>query len=256
MNTLVITTFSKDGYHLYGKKLIDTWCKFWPENYTLRIYAEHDFTVDDKRVEIVNIHSASPALVEFKTSSLEQAEQSQDKKQKNKFLKTVKWCHKVFALEHALKENYNYVIFLDGDTYSCAEVIPGALEKLVKGNLFAVHFERIKGHIHYETGFIIFNRSHPQLECLLENITKGYTDGTIYKLHKSWDGFWFPYLVEEFKLSVKDLARGKFRGIFSHPEIKKILVHECGNKKYENTNYNKFTGRINGTEYNTNFLDV
>jgi hypothetical protein len=37
MSTLVITTFSEDGYYLYGKKLIETWQQYWPASgYTLR----------------------------------------------------------------------------------------------------------------------------------------------------------------------------------------------------------------------------
>ena len=67
MSTLVITTFSEDGYYLYGKKLIETWQQYWPASgYTLRIYAEHNLVVDDPRIEIINLNDVSPKLLAFK----------------------------------------------------------------------------------------------------------------------------------------------------------------------------------------------
>lgn len=248
MSTLVITTFSEDGYHLYGKRMIDTWCRYWPADYTLRLYVEHNLVVDDPRVEIVNLHDASKALVDFKTRYYEQAKNTKDKKKRNKILKTIKWCHKVYAIEHALNSDHDHLIFLDADTYTRTKVPSGQLETLVGPNLFAVHFEHLQGMPHYETGLIIFNKKHNQIQDLKENLTIAYNTGEIFQLPKSWDGFWFAELHARRKYSVLDLAGGRRTGVFTNPKVRDILVHEAGKRKYQGTNYNKYTGKAKQKE--------
>lgn len=247
VKTLVITTFSEDGYNLYGKKFIDTWCKYWPENYILRIYAEHELVVSDTRVEVVDLHTASPELVNFKEYSYKLSESTKDKKLRNNYYRTVKWCHKVYAIKHALQDKrYNHLIFLDADTETTKQVPENTLEPLTDNCLFAVHFESIKGNRHYETGLIIFNYEHHQIQILRDHATDDYNDYSIYKLSRPWDGFWFPILQQRYNLEVRDLADGKFRGVFTHPDVKNILVHKVGKKKYHGTDYNKYTGKKKG----------
>ena len=248
MSTLVITTFSEDGYHLYGKRLIETWCRYWPATgYTLRLYVEHDLVVDDPRVEIVNLNDVSPKLNKFKNYCnnlhAELEDIKSNKKLKNKILKTVKWSHKVYAIDHALQSEHNCLIFLDGDTYTTNIVKPGVLEALSAMSLFSVHFERLKGMAHYETGLVIFNKNHYQIEDLKQHLTSAYDSGEIFELPKSWDGFWFADLHSRRGYKVNDLAGGRFRGVFSNPSVKHILVHEAGNDKYEGKGFNTFSGR-------------
>tara|TARA_B110000285_G_scaffold8292_1_gene8516 strand:- start:380 stop:1129 length:750 start_codon:yes stop_codon:yes gene_type:complete len=244
MSTLVITTFSEDGYYLYGEKLIETWQQYWPANgYTLRIYAEHDLVVDDPRIEIINLNDVSPKLLAFKKNCNISLESETNKKLIHKIEKTVKWCHKVYAIEHALHSNHDYLIYLDGDTYTINNVHPGALESLSEKCLFSVHFERLKGMAHYETGLLIFNKHHEQIDDLKEHITSAYDTGEIFELPKSWDGFWFAVLHERRGYQVRDLAGGKFRGVFTNPVVKKILVHLAGNDKYEGQGFNTFSGK-------------
>jgi|TARA_B110000305_G_scaffold44459_1_gene46865 hypothetical protein len=248
MTTLVVTTFSEDGYHLYGKRLIETWCRYWPtEGYTLRIYAEHTLEVDDSRVEVINLNEVSPKLLKFKDYCGRRMDSLSDikanKKQRNKVLKTVKWCHKVYCMEHALQSSDNHLIFLDGDTYTINKINQGVLESLSSNSLFSVHFETLQGMPHYETGLIIFNKNHAQIDDLKEHITSAYDSGEIFEFPKSWDGFWFAILHERRNYKVNDLAGGRFSGVFTNPTVKPLLVHEAGNDKYEGKGFNTFSGR-------------
>jgi hypothetical protein len=248
MTTLVVTTFSEDGYHLYGNRLIETWCRYWPtEGYTLRIYAEHTLEVDDSRVEVINLNEVSPKLLKFKDYCSRRMDSLSDikanKKQRNKVLKTVKWCHKVYCMEHALQSSDNHLIFLDGDTYTINKINQGVLESLSSNSLFSVHFETLQGMLHYETGLIIFNKNHAQIDDLKEHITSAYDSGEIFEFPKSWDGFWFAILHERRNYKVNDLADGRFSGVFTNPTVKPLLVHEAGNDKYEGKGFNTFSGR-------------
>jgi hypothetical protein len=166
-----------------------------------------------------------------------------NKKQRNKVLKTVKWCHKVYCMEHALQSSDNHLIFLDGDTYTINKINQGVLESLSSNSLFSVHFETLQGMPHYETGLIIFNKNHAQIDDLKEHITSAYDSGEIFEFPKSWDGFWFAILHERRNYKVNDLAGGRFSGVFTNPTVKPLLVHEAGNDKYEGKGFNTFSGR-------------
>ena len=92
-------------------------------------------------VEQRNLHVSCPELVKFKSASNKMIEKTDDGKEIKRVQKTVKWSHKVFAIDHALKNcKDQYLIYLDGDTFSIYH-FPQTLAMDLCGNyLFAVHF--------------------------------------------------------------------------------------------------------------------
>ena len=68
MSITVITTFNKDGYVHYGKRMIEGFAQYWPKEITLKVYYEH--LPDDRIIQdyIVWIDYAKtvPALFEYK----------------------------------------------------------------------------------------------------------------------------------------------------------------------------------------------
>ena len=245
--TTVVTTFSVDGYELYGKRMIETWLKYWPENYNLHVYTE-GYSLDEKhnRLKEIDINQACPALQIFKDNSKKLITDPTNIKIINRVSKTIKWCHKVYAMEHALKNcKTPYLIFLDGDTYTKKTVIPNLAEQLTTTHLFSVHFENLKHGLHFETGLISFNMLHQQMPLLTSEMLKDYNDLNIYKHEKTWDGYWFSYLYSRFKLDVFDLSQGRRSDVFTNPLVNGTLVHEAGNDKYKNSgyNYDRYRGR-------------
>lgn len=245
MTTVVVTTFSIDGYELYGHRMIETWLKHWPSDATLVVYTEGYALVEsDPRLRSVDINDACPELEPFKKSSRQLIKNPADKKSVNRVAKTIKWCHKVFAMHHALNNNQcDYLIFLDGDTYSKNTVPNNIAEQLVDNHLFAVHFEKLQHGLHFETGLISFNLAHPQIAILKDKLISEYVNLQIYEHKKTWDGFWFAYLYEKHKLDVLDLSGGRFTGVFTNKLIKNLLVHEAGNNKYIGKNFDRYSGR-------------
>jgi hypothetical protein len=237
--TIVITTFSKDGYELYGHRMIDSWIKFWPEGYQLIVYTEgYDIVEKDPRITCIDINEACPDLDSFKKRSHELS----DRYKKSTIDKTIKWCHKVYAVGHALNTEHDYLIFLDGDTYTKKSINRTFPAQLVGDNLFAVHFERLKHGLHFETGLIVFNLRHPDIEWLKNILTTAYDSLEIYSMPKTWDGYWFAHLYTKYQLPVADLSR-QGSGVFGHPLVKPYLQHDVGTKKYRVAGYDKFTGR-------------
>lgn len=239
MSTKIITTFSKDGYELYGKKMVNTWLQYWPSTFELIVYTEEFKLLEkDSRLKEIDIDSACPSLIKFKNNSLQFID-NKDKKSKRRIDKAIRWSHKVYAISHALQCKCDYLIFLDGDTYSKKQVDVTLPNKIVGNHLFGVHFETIKNSLHFETGFICFNMNHPQINILKNELQKGYDNLEIYSLQKPWDGFWFSYLYQKFNLDVINLGSG----VFSNPLIKDSLVHEVGKSKFNNSiKYDKYSG--------------
>ena len=244
MSTVCITTFSKDGYDLYGHRMIESWLEFWPKDYNLTIYHENFTVVEtDDRIKKINLLDECPNLISFKKESESLLNNATNKKEKNRILKTVKWCHKVYAMAHALQNfKSDYVIFLDGDTYSVDIIEENFSQLLVNDNLFAVHFEKLKDGLHFETGLVVFNLNHEKTQWLSRVLTSAYDSLDIYKMKKTWDGYWFAHLYELYRLPVKNLSENRL-GVFNHPLVKKSLRHNVGIEKYQKAGYNEFTGR-------------
>lgn len=240
--TTIITTFSQDGYELYGKSMVESWSKFWSKHYKLVVYVEDfKFDIADPRIEQRDIHQSCPDLVQFKKESQELLK---DKKIEKRIQKTIKWSHKVFAIDHALRNSKDkFLIYLDGDTYTIAKVHKGLAARLLyDDSLFAVHFERLLAGKHFETGLIVFDREHKRMSEFLEVYKQGYTSMDIYSMDKTWDGFWLVHISEKYEFPVKNLAT-KTTKVFNNPIVREILRHDVGPKKYEKSGYNRYTGR-------------
>lgn len=235
--TTVITTFSKDGYELYGHQMINSWIKFWPKNFKLNVYVEN-YSLDeqDERITTLEIYEVCPKLNDFKKNSL-----TLDQK-KSRIDKTIKWCYKVYVMEHALSIDDDYLIFLDGDTRTLDMIPENFSQALVGNDLFAVHFENLKHGLHFETGLVVFNLRHKKKDWLKNILTSAYNSLDIYNMPKTWDGFWFAHLYKTYDLPVKNLSIG-CSGVFCHPLVRDKIAHDVGTKKYLKSGYDKFTGR-------------
>lgn len=244
MSTKVITTFSIDGYELYGKRMVSTWIQYWPKDFELIVYTE-GFTLEEKdpRITEIDINQACPSLQIFKDNSLKLIE-SKNKKTESRVKKAIRWAHKVYAISHALNYKCDYLMFLDGDTYTLNYVPSTIAADLVNDKLFAVHFETIQRMTHFETGLLSVNMRHFQINILRNELQKGYDNLEIHSLPKPWDGFWFAYLYEKFNLDVRNLAI-KHYGVFANPLVKNILAHAAGKDKFRNSSieYDKYSGR-------------
>jgi len=243
--TEVITTFSKDGYELYGKKMIDSWSEFWPDSHRLTVYTEgYELLNLSKNVRTLDLDSCCPDLAVFKSSSIKMLRDN-DKKHNNRIKKTIKWCHKVYAMSHALKTStHDYLIFLDGDTRTIKTIPKNIASKLVLNNLFAVHFETLKNRLHFETGLVVFNLHHTLKTWLAQEIVKPYDTMAVYNMEKTWDGFVLADIWKKYNLPVTNLSAG-CAGVFCNPLVKSFIQHDVGPKKYQGTDYDRYLGKKN-----------
>ena len=240
--TLVISTFSNDGLELYGHRMMESWFQHWPKDHVLRIYTEGFRLADRPQLEQIDLHSASPDLVAFLQASNLRLAQTTESKQRRRIQKTIKWCHKVYAIAHALADDrFQHLIWLDGDTWSVESMPKDFAARLVGSHLMAVHWETLEHGLHFETGLVVFNREHVQMPILREHITGDYDSLSIYDEEKTWDGYHFSRLYRRLGLDVLDLSQG--RGIFSNPSVRNRLRHDAGKRKYLEAGYDHFTAK-------------
>lgn len=234
----VITSFNQSGYDLYGKRFLESWLKFWPDTHTITVYTEQVNVPAHQRVTQLDLLIACPGVIEFKQHCSQQAAAQSDTKRKNYFLKAAKWSHKVFAMDHALATSTaRYLIWLDADTWTRA-LIPAKWEqRLLQGACFAAHSELIRHGWHIESGLVIFDLAHKDIDIVKQDLAMPYrTPYRIFQLTKPWDSFWLWQLST--RVAFNDLNRG---GVFGHPLVKPYLVHEVGKKKYKAAGINPYT---------------
>ena len=123
MKTLaVVTTFPPNRWTAYAKRMSDSHVRFWPDNVMLYAYYEGkqpDYS--HKKVNFINIEEVNPELVKFKQrhkndpvangevqeipSGVRRLHGAGNKdKNKGSYLwDAVRFAHKTFAVDHAIK---------------------------------------------------------------------------------------------------------------------------------------------------------
>lgn len=129
MSISVVTTFHKQGYDLYGKRMIKSFLENWPSNVKLYVYAE-DCQVEESAANLIvkDLHTASPELVYFKNKWKNVPKANGDvstdpvrrkRKDSGKGFKwnAIRFAHKVYAIFSCAKEcNTNWLMWMDADT--------------------------------------------------------------------------------------------------------------------------------------------
>ena len=70
--TTVVTTFSKDGYELYGHRMIETWLQYWPKDFKLQVYTEgYTLIESDPRLSAIDLETVCPDIISFKKNSFQ-----------------------------------------------------------------------------------------------------------------------------------------------------------------------------------------
>jgi hypothetical protein len=140
MKYTVVTTFNADGYKTYGRRMIQTFLKTWPQDVMLRVYAEGcKVTETAPNLQVLNLEEASPELVTFKNTWRNVPRANGDvtsdpvrskRKDAGKGFKwnAVRFAHKVYAIFHAAQHaQTDWLVWMDADMVCHS---PMRLEKL------------------------------------------------------------------------------------------------------------------------------
>ena len=251
MSTIkVVTTLHEDGYNLYGKKYINSWTAFFPEDWKIDYYAEKHDPVFNQRVNVLDFNTTCPEWLEYYTHIKNLSKTLQNNKEKNRLKKALRWSFKMFTLLHALKnKETRYVIWMDADVYASKSPSDNWLDSVLKNKCIAGQLEHVKGFPHVETGILIIDTEHPDIQKIISWIEKGYIQKHILNESKPWDGAWIGKLFVSDTVecnNIRVVVRDNVARSFTTNSLQ-WLTHSVGDFKFPN-NYSGRSGRTESAE--------
>lgn len=235
--TLFVSTFSKNGYHVYGKQWIETFLektKDYP-NIKAKIFIDN-MTVEEmneiavaNKLEIVDYNNEIPEQQEW----VENFETISKHHIRVKEL-SIKFSFKGFVIAKALKDNSDkYVIWLDADCIFKSSDLVNFAENLLNGKFMACQKEA--GTDHVESGIIIFDTAHPDRQKFIDTFV-GFYYGDVNSFGEFYDGFIVNRTLAHSQIDYVNLNEMfGLTGVqsdpgltFLHPEISKRFLHNIG----------------------------
>ena len=218
----VITTMSQSGYGQYGKRMIETFDKHWPQSIKLQVYYEWMPTnkAFSDRVEWIDINYACPKLQEFKqrhnsNPHANGIKPGSDPNGKYSYLwDAVKFAHKSYCVSHAaLNANSDLVVWLDADVVTHSAIPEGFVESLLPQDHYCAYLGRQK--IYPECGFVIYDTRSVYNQQFMEDWQDMYRTDSLFNEIEYHDSYLFWILQKKYT------ARGmqSFNISEGHPHI-------------------------------------
>jgi hypothetical protein len=181
-----ITSYSKAGYNVSGRLMVNSFIQNWPENISLTVYIDEDIEdkVFGKNVTYVILDNKE--LKDFKSrhKNNEEANGLGLKKKDGKqyfIFDAVKFSHKVFAVIDFIEKNdTDIVIWLDGDTRTHSKISDRDIQSWCPTEKFAAYLSRPWKYT--ETGFHMFRTKHEISKDFFNKWKSFYIDDSVFNL--------------------------------------------------------------------------
>lgn len=220
---LAISTFNTAGLQKYGRRMISSFCRQWPEEVPLRLYSE-GWKEEFPAVAVYDLLASSPWLAAFKARH--KARTFRDYR-----WDAVRFAHKVAAVCHAARGPADYLIWLDGDTFTHSPISVADLEQLAPKTEWIAWLDRAKSYP--ECGFYILNCRHPRHFEMIVTLERMYRDDELFGLKEFHDSYVLEQVVKMAGIETKSLSGEGHRT--NHPVINgplgKWLDHLKGSRK-------------------------
>lgn len=211
MSTCVITTCNLKGWSEYGRRMVRSFVRYWPNDVTLVLYAE-DFEPDFDGMQPANVIVAGFPLwfLRWKERHAEHLDAHGRDPQRNpprrkayNFKRDcVKFAHKVAAIvDGALDEPAETVIWIDADTVTHQPVDQEWLYKLFPLNspAYMAWLDRLRPYP--ECGFLMFRTGHSEHERFMDQMRRVYESDLVFKLPETHDSYVFQQIVKSCRFS-------------------------------------------------------
>jgi hypothetical protein len=168
-----------------------TFCRHWPSDVRLRVYAEGFDPSGDLPVDVEDLDIAAPWLKPWK------AERSKEQRgngggRYNFRLDAVKFAHKVAAIGAAANEVVDVLIWLDADIVTHSPVTVDWLDGLLPAAADLAWLDRVGKYP--ECGFLMFRL--PAMQPIIGEIIAAYWSGAIFRYPQTHDSYVIQQFVE------------------------------------------------------------
>lgn len=246
----IITTCNNEGFQLYGKKMVETFDRFWPQDIRLHIYLE-DTPLNlkvSKRIISHDLHTEIPSLVIFKNRHKNNPETNGSRMKtgginfdSNHFRwDAVKFSNKVYVVTTAaLQLQSDYMAWLDADTLTFETPSIDLIQRVLPNkDQYCSYLGRHEKY-HSECGWVGYNLKHPANEKFMSYWKYLYDSDKLLKLKEYHDSYVFDIVRKKFEaehgIKNKNLTpphKGKGPG---HPfiasELGSFMDHLKGKRK-------------------------
>ncbi len=273
MKYKVITTFRPSDWDKYAKRMVQSVLDKWP-NADITVYYQDQKPDFNQNVTWVDIDNANPKLHEFREkykndpvavgklneipggvrrSPRLATEGGLDAKKESYLWNAVKFSYKVSCVTHAVKtyKDYDYVIWIDDDTYTFRPMPIEFLENILPINTMLTYlgrerFELNDGGKYPECGFVGYNLRHPEIQNFVKDWEQLYVTDNVFKLLEWHDSFVFWHLSKLFRkeknIEVNDIGYAKGvegHHVFVNSELGLYIDHFKGDRKQQGTSAKK-----------------
>jgi len=267
MKIKVVTSYKPGTWSKYADRCVQSVLDHWPE-IAVNVYHEGPCEGTNKfhpRLTWIDLHQVQPALIDFKdkhkndpvaNGELEEITggvrrlpefNGSDKDKGTYLFDAVRFANKVFCVVHAVRTSiekaYDYVIWLDADTYSFRPMPRDFLESLLPTDSMLTYLGRENptkndGGKYPECGFVGYNLRHPQIQNFVNDWENLYTTDGVFKLLEWHDSYVFWYLSKIYRqqhnIKVNDI--GYWKGVKGHhvfinSELGLYMDHFKGKRK-------------------------
>ena len=263
MKIKVITSYKPGTWNEYAKRAVDSVLEHWPENTDVAVYHESQTQdiFEHPRVQWLDAHQVQPELLKFKSKYKDDPVANGEIQEipngvrrpgpmpeKGSFQwNAVRFANKIFCVTHAIKSSagYDYIIWLDADTYSFRPMPEKFLEKLLPRDSLITYLGR--GDKDPECGFVGYNLRHPEIQNLNKDWEELYISDRIFTLTSGWtDCSSLIHLSNKYQkhknIKVNDIGHaGGVKGhhVFINSVLGLYMDHFKGKRKKSGTSWRK-----------------
>lgn len=189
MNT-VITSFTENGYHRYGREFLNTFDRYWPQSVKLVVYQEGQFSLDlPSLIEVRPIEEVK-GLPEFMGKIVNFPIMCGFLGDRYDINHDAGMGRKTFMQCHASKVYGGKVFWIDADSITHTKVPENFLDEALPDDKLCCYLGR-KDWYYTESGFIGFNNNHPSAKEFMEIYLKVFETGMFLTLPGWHDCFAF-----------------------------------------------------------------
>jgi len=233
MKIALVTTFNKKLYEYYAHRFIATYC--WP--FDCYIYHEGwtpKIQYDLPHIKYRDINETNPELKAFIHRNLSRNIDSQYDKDivptTDYKMDAIRFCYKICAKTHLMLDcDYDYVFWVDADTYTHADVPMEFVESILPDDCYTAYFGR--SNMHSECGFVAYRVNCPEHKMFMNAWESLYRTGALFALPQWHDCAGYDYLRETLGVPSRNLTEVDCMHPIINSEFGKYVDHKKGARK-------------------------
>lgn len=201
-NIEIITSFNENYYNLIGKDCVNSWLKYWPEDFVLTCYVEEFSLPAHQRLKQISFDEFEPAYFNF---------QAEATKQVKKFAKKA-WSF-IHAMNHSTADR---IIWIDADVLTINYIDRTVIENILPKNVISTHM----GVTYFsakdgtpgkwfvpETGFFAINTRHKKFDEFKHEYRRIYVEKDYSTLRRFYDNDVYGQVFEKIDAPGLDLCK-------------------------------------------------